>query len=178
MTTALRPFQGVYPQLGERVYVDPSAVLIGDVHIGADVSIWPMAVIRGDVNRIDIGEACNIQDAAILHTTHDGPFTPGGKSLSLGRGVTIGHQAVLHACRIDDYSLIGIGAIILDGVHIESHVMVGAGSLVPPGKQLISGHLYLGNPARCVRKLSTKETEHLNYSATHYVNLKNKYMVK
>jgi carbonic anhydrase/acetyltransferase-like protein (isoleucine patch superfamily) len=176
MFPAIRPFAMKYPTIGERVYVDPYATVIGDVTLGHDVSVWPMAVIRGDVNAIHIGEACNIQDAAILHVTHDGPFTPGGRPLYLGKGVTIGHQAVLHACHIEDYCLIGMGALLLDAVHIESHVMVAAGSVVPPGKRLLSGHLYLGNPARMVRALTSEELSNLSYSANHYVNLKNKYL--
>lgn len=177
MMPAIRAFKDKLPQLGKQVYIDSQAAVIGDVLLGDDVSIWPMAVVRGDVNQIEIGDGCNVQDAAILHVTHDGPFTPGGRKLILGKGVTVGHQAVLHACQIDDYCLIGVGAIILDAVHIEHHVMVAAGSVVPPGKRLQSGHLYMGNPARLSRPLTEKEVEHLNYSAEHYVRLKNKYLL-
>ena len=176
MNPAIRHFENNYPFLGERVYVDPKSTVIGDVTLGSDVSVWPMAVIRGDVNFINIGESCNIQDGAILHVTHQGPYTAGGQPLILNNGITIGHQAVLHGCHIEDYCLIGIGAIILDAVHIEHHVMVAAGSLVPPGKRLRSGHLYLGNPVREIRMLTEKELEHLEYSASHYVKLKNKYL--
>jgi len=136
-----------------------------------------LAVIRGDVNHIRIGNSCNIQDGAILHVTHDGPFSVGGQPLILGHGITVGHQAVLHACTIEDYCLIGMGAIILDKVHIEHHVVVAAGSIVTPGKKLESGHLYLGNPARCIRELTQEEIEQLEYSAQHYVRLKDKYNV-
>lgn len=174
--TAIRPFQNHYPVLGQGVYIDPAAVVIGQVRLGDDVSVWPMAVIRGDVNSISIGEACNIQDGAILHVSHDGPYTPGGSPLILGKGITVGHQAVLHACTIDDYALIGMGVIILDGAHIEHHVLVGAGSVVPPGKRLVSGYLYLGNPAKPIRALSSEELDSLNYSAQHYVRLKNNYL--
>lgn len=176
MNNAIRSFQGKSPSLGERVYIDPQSSVIGDVTLGDDVSIWPMTVIRGDVNFIKIGNACNIQDGSILHTTHDGPYTAGGIPLILGQGITVGHQVVLHACTIDDYCLIGMGSLILDGVHIEHHVMVGAGSVVTPGKILESGYLYLGNPARAVRKLSPIELEKLEYSAHHYVKLKDKYL--
>lgn len=172
----IRKYKGESPQQGKGVYIDPQAVVIGRVCLEDDVSVWPMAVIRGDVNRITIGEGSNIQDAAILHVTHDGPFTPGGYPLILGKGVTIGHQAVLHGCRIDDYSLIGMGVLVLDNAHIEHHVMVGAGSVVPPGKKLESGQLYLGNPVRAIRKLSPKELEQLEYSAAHYIRLKNNYL--
>lgn len=176
MHPGIRSFDSKSPTIGERVYIDPTAVVIGKVTLADDVSVWPMAIIRGDVNSIYIGEGCNIQDAAILHATHDGPFTPGGHSLFLGQGVTVGHQAVLHACHIEANSLIGIGALILDSVHIEHHVMVAAGSVVPPGKRLLSGYLYLGSPARPVRHLTENELSNLNYSAAHYIKLKNQYL--
>lgn len=178
MNQTLRSFQDKQPKLGERIYIDPSACVIGDVHLNDDVSIWPMAVVRGDVNTITIGKACNIQDGAIIHVTHEGPYTPGGQSLVLGEGITIGHRAVLHACHISDYCLIGIGATILDKVHIEDHVMIGAGSLVPPGKILRRGHLYLGHPVRKIRPLTKDELANLEYSAHHYVRLKNQYLLK
>lgn len=177
MSDSIRPFQNTTPKLGERVYIDPKSVIIGDVELGDDVSVWPMAVIRGDVHSIKIGNACSIQDGAILHVTHDGPYSPGGKPLILGQGITIGHQAVLHGCTIEDYCLIGMGSRILDGVHVEHHVMIAAGSIVSPGKRLESGYLYLGNPARAVRKLSAEEIEQLEYSAAHYVRLKDKYLL-
>lgn len=176
MNEPIRIFQNKKPILGQGVFIDPTAVIIGDVQIGDDTSIWPMAVVRGDVNFIKIGSSCSIQDGAVLHVTHDGPFTTGGKPLILGSGITIAHQAVLHGCTVDDYSLIGMGALILDGVHIKSRVMVAAGSVVSPGKVLEKEYLYLGNPARCVRKLTIKEIEQLEYSAAHYVRLKNKYL--
>lgn len=178
MTDSIRDFQGKLPALGKNVYIDPKSLVIGDVTLGDDVSVWPMAVIRGDVNYITVGNACSIQDGAVLHVTHDGPYTPGGKPLILGQGVTVGHQAVLHGCTIDDYCLIGMGAMILDAVHIKEKVMIAAGSVVPPGKILESGYLYLGNPARIVRTLTTQELEHLEYSAHHYVRLKNRYINK
>ncbi|HAU0064559.1 TPA: gamma carbonic anhydrase family protein [Legionella pneumophila] len=176
MNYSIRKFEDKYPELGERVYIDPQSTVIGNVTLGDDVSVWPMAVIRGDVNYIQIGHSCNIQDGAVLHVTHDGPYTPGGRPLILGQGITVGHKALLHACTIDDYCLIGMGSIILDSVHIQKHVMIAAGSIVPPGKILKSGHLYLGSPAQAVRKLTTKEIEQIEYSAGHYIRLKNKYL--
>lgn len=178
MTNDIRAFQNKSPNLGNRVYIDPQSAIIGDVTLGDDVSVWPMAVIRGDVNFIKIGNSCSIQDGAVLHVTHDGPYTPGGRPLILGQGITVGHKAVLHACTIDDYCLIGMGSLILDAVHVQHHVTVAAGSIVPPGKILESGYLYLGNPAKAIRKLSTQELEQLEYSAAHYVRLKNKYLIK
>ncbi|MBA2655538.1 MAG: gamma carbonic anhydrase family protein [Tatlockia sp.] len=176
MNKALRSFNNKYPSLAEGVYVDSTAVVIGEVELGSDVSVWPMAVIRGDVNYIRIGNSTNIQDGAILHVSHDGPFSPGGEALIIGNGVTIAHQAVLHGCRIDDFCLIGMNALVLDGVHIEHHVMVAAGSLVPPGKKLESGFLYLGNPAKKIRALTNQELARLVYSAAHYCRLKNTYL--
>ncbi len=176
MSASIRKFQDKQPVIGKGVYIDPMALVIGDVTLADNVSVWPMAVIRGDVNSITIGPTCNIQDAAILHVSHDGPLSPGGQPILLGSGVTVGHQAVLHGCRVDDYCLIGISAVILDAVHIEHHVMLGAGSLVPPGKVLKSGYLYLGSPARSVRRLTDEEMGNLEYSAEHYVRVKNKYL--
>lgn len=176
MTLSIRDFQGKSPVLGLKVYIDPQSTIIGDVTLGDDVSVWPMAVIRGDVNSIKIGNACSIQDGAVLHVTHDGPYTSGGKPLILGQGITVGHHAVLHGCTIDEYCLVGMGALILDGVHIQHHVVVAAGSVVSPGKILESGHLYLGNPARAVRKLTDRELAQLEYSAQHYVRLKDQYL--
>lgn len=172
----IRNHNGISPKIGAKTYIDPAATVIGDVRMGENVSIWPGAVVRGDVHYIKIGDNTNIQDGSILHVTHDGLYTPGGSPLIIGNGVTIGHQVVLHACTIDDYCLIGIGSIILDNVTIEKLVMIGAGSLVPPHKVLKSGYLYLGNPAKAVRKLTDEEKEKLIYSAKHYVKLKDKYL--
>lgn len=177
MKPSIRSFQNILPTLGKRTYIDPAAVVIGRVTLADDVSVWPMAVIRGDVHDIIIGAQSNIQDGSILHVTHDGPYgPPGGRPLVLGKGITVGHQAILHACTIEDYCLIGMGVRILDGVLVQDHVMIGAGSLVSPGKVLESGYLYLGNPARAVRKLTEQELEMLEYSAGHYVRLKDKYL--
>lgn len=172
----IRAFGDKRPSLGQSVYVDDSAVLIGSVHLGDHVSIWPAAVLRGDIERIEIGEATNIQDGSVLHVTHDGPYSPGGYALKIGRGVTVGHKAVLHGCTVGDYCLIGIGAMVLDGAVIEDEVMLGAGALVAPGKRLESGYLYVGTPARQVRPLKDAEKQFLRYSAQHYVHLKDEYL--
>lgn len=172
----IKTFSRVKPRLGSGVFIDDSALVIGAVTLGKDVSVWPMCVVRGDVNAIEIGDSTNIQDASVLHVTHDGPYTPGGIPLRIGQGNTIGHKAMLHACTIEDYCLIGMGAIVLDGAHIESQVMLGAGSLVPPGKRLESGMLYVGAPVKPVRRLSDEERDKLYYSAEHYVRLKNRYL--
>jgi len=172
----LRAYRDSLPRLGANVYVDPAAVLIGDVELGDDVSLWPCVVARGDVNYIRIGARSNIQDGAVLHVTHDGPYTPGGFPLVIGADVTVGHAAVLHACIIEDACLIGMHATVLDGACVRRHAMVGAGAVVTSGRVVGEGELWLGNPARCVRKLSAREIEALHYSAQHYVRLKNEYL--
>jgi len=172
----IRPYRGQLPRLGENVYIDPAAVVIGDVELGDDASLWPCVVARGDVNRIRIGARANIQDGAVLHVTHDGPYSPGGFPLLIGADVTVGHGAILHACTIEDACLIGMHATVLDGARVSKHAMIGAGALVSPGKIVGEGELWLGNPARCVRKLTASQIEQLYYSAKHYVRLKNEYL--
>ena len=174
---SIRPFQGILPTLGLRVLVDDAATVIGDVVLGDDVSIWPGTVVRGDVNHIRIGARTNVQDGSILHVSHDGPYgQPGGFALLIGEDVTIGHGAIVHACVIEDACLIGMGSIILDGAVVRRNGFVGAGAVVPPGKTVGSGELWLGNPARCVRRLEPREIEQLYYSAQHYVRLKDQYL--
>ncbi len=173
----LRPYLDQFPRLGERVYVDPAASVIGDVELADDVSVWPGCVVRGDVNFIRIGARTNIQDGTVIHVSHDGPHARlGGFATVIGEDVTIGHKAIVHACRIGDAALIGMGAIVLDGAVVESHGFVGAGAVVPPGKTVGRGELWLGNPARKVRVLSEADIEGLYYSAQHYVRLKNRYL--
>lgn len=172
----IRPFNGISPRIGLNVYVDPAAVVIGDVELEDDASIWPCAVARGDVHRIRIGARTNIQDGAVLHVTHDGQYTPGGFPLLIGADVTVGHGAILHACTVQEAVLIGMNATVLDGVLIKKHSMIGAGAVVSPGKVVGEGELWLGNPARCVRKLRDDEIEKLYYSARHYIKIKNAYL--
>lgn len=172
----LRAYRSAVPKLGARVYVDPAATVIGDVELGDDVSIWPGAVLRGDVERIRVGARSNVQDGAVLHVTHDGPYTPGGSPCLVGADVTIGHGAVIHACTVGDCCLIGMHATVLDGAVVRRQAFVGAGALVAPGKIVGEGELWIGNPARCVRRLSDTEIEALRYSAHHYVELKGDYL--
>ena len=173
----IRPYLDHLPTLGQRAYVDPAAVVIGDVVLGDDASIWPGCVVRGDVNFIRIGARTNIQDGSVIHVSHDGPHAKlGGFATVIGADVTIGHKAIIHACRIGDAALIGMGAIVLDGAVVEPRGFVGAGALVAPGKVVGEGELWLGNPARRVRVLSDAEIEGLYYSAQHYVRLKDRYL--
>ena len=171
----IRSFKGVVPVIGEQSYIDEAACIIGDVKIGCNCSIWPMVVIRGDVNFIRIAERTNIQDGSVLHVTHVGPLSPQGGALNIGSDVTIGHGVVLHACTIENACLIGMGSVVLDGAVIKKGTMLGAGSVVSPGKVLEGGYLYVGTPARKARELNQKEKDFLLYSAEHYVKLKNEY---
>ncbi|ANE57663.1 MULTISPECIES: gamma carbonic anhydrase family protein [Methylomonas] len=173
---AIRAYKGKSPRIGARVFIDDAAIVIGDVELGDDVSVWPTSVVRGDVERIEIGSGSNVQDGAVLHVSHAGDFSPNGHPLTIGRGVTIGHRAVVHACTIGDYCLIGIGAIVMDDAELGDYVMLGAGALVTPGKKLESGFLYVGAPAKQIRALTDAEKEFLEYSAKHYVRLKDDYL--
>ncbi len=172
---SIRSFEGKIPQFPSTVYIDEQAMVAGDVEIGDHSSVWPMSVVRGDVNYIRIGERTNIQDGSVLHVTHDSEYAEGGMPLIIGSDVTVGHKVVLHACTIEDSCLIGMGAIVLDGAVVESGAMVGAGSLVTPGKILQGGYLYVGSPARQARLQTEKERAFLDYSAMHYMRLKDRY---
>ena len=172
---SLRAFGPDYPQLGARVFVDPTALVSGRVTLEDDVSVWPMCVLRGDVNTIDVGARTNVQDGSVLHVTHEREGAGGGHPLVVGADVTIGHRVILHGCTVGARCLIGMGAIVMDGVLIEDEVLLAAGSVVPPGKRLQARSLYLGNPARRVRALSAAEIESLAYSAAHYVKLKDQH---
>lgn len=178
MHPTLRPYQKTYPTIGNSVYIDPFSTVIGDVRLSDDVSIWPMCVLRGDVNYISIGARTNIQDGSVLHVARKGEATVDGYSLDIGEDVTVGHKAMLHACQIGDRVLIGMGAIVLDNVHIEDDVILAAGALVPPNKVLASGFLYVGSPAKAARPLTETEFAFLKRSASHYVKLKNEYIAE
>ncbi|MFV0278492.1 MAG: gamma carbonic anhydrase family protein [Parahaliea sp.] len=176
--TSLRSFRGIKPTLGERVFIDPSAVVLGEVSLGDDVSVWPQAVVRGDMHRIQVGARTSIQDGSVLHITHAGPYNPEGWPLEIGEDVTIGHQAILHGCRIGSRVLVGMGAIIMDGAVVEDEVVIAAGALVSPRKHLRSGYLYTGRPAREGRKLSATELDYFRYSANNYVQLKEQHLAE
>lgn len=175
-TSSIEKFQTYVPVVGKNVFLHASAVIIGQVTLGDECSIWPQAVIRGDVNSIRIGRGTNIQDLSMLHVSHKSIADPEGAPLIIGNNVTIGHSVILHGCTIEDECLIGMGSIIMDRVIVQKHVMVAAGSLVPEGKVLESGYLYIGSPARRVRPLTPKEISHFMYSANHYIKLKNQYL--
>jgi carbonic anhydrase/acetyltransferase-like protein (isoleucine patch superfamily) len=172
---AIRTYRGVSPTLGPGAWVDPAALVIGDVVLGADVSIWPLVLARGDVNRIRIGDRSNVQDGSIIHVSRPYPGNDAGWGTILGEDVVIGHGVALHGCTIGDRVLVGIGAIVLDGVEVASDVIIGAGSVVTPGKQLESGYLYFGHPARRARELRPDEIARIPKMARDYVLLKNEY---
>jgi carbonic anhydrase/acetyltransferase-like protein (isoleucine patch superfamily) len=160
----IRKFEEYTPEIADSAFIDESAVVTGDVVIGADSSVWPLCSIRGDIHSIRVGVRTNIQDGCILHVTHGSEFAPGGNKLTVGDNVTVGHNVVLHGCNVEDGCIVGMGG-----------AMVGAGSLVPPGKLLEGGYLWLGSPVKRVRALTEKEAAFLDYSASHYVELKNRH---
>lgn len=176
MSAVLRPYRNLSPQVSERVMVDATSVVIGDVRIADDVGIWPLVVIRGDVNYVEIGARSNIQDGSVLHVTHKSSYNPEGNPLIIGEDVTVGHKVMLHGCTIGNRVLVGMGSILLDGVVIEDDVMIGAGSLVPQNKRLESGYLYLGSPVKQIRPLKEEEITGLKYSANNYVKWKDEYL--
>ena len=175
MSRSIREFNGKKPQIDPTVYVDEAAVVIGDVIIGEDSSVWPCVSVRGDLLRITIGKCTNIQDCSTLHTSEYPKDSGKGFDLVIGNNVTIGHGVVLHGCHIGDNSLIGMGSIVLDGVVVQENVFIGAASFVPPGKVLESGYMYLGSPVKKIRPISEKEKQDMQGNTTHYVTTKNRY---
>jgi carbonic anhydrase/acetyltransferase-like protein (isoleucine patch superfamily) len=171
----IRKFKEFIPSLGNQVFVDEQATVIGDVSLADDVSIWPQSVVRGDINPISIGSRTNIQDGSVVHVTHKSEYSP-GHECRIGADVTVGHGCIIHACTIEDMVLIGMGSVLLDGSTIQSNIIIGAKSLVPSGKVLESGYLYIGSPCKKIRPLKNSELKFLKYSAEHYVNTKNEFL--
>ena len=174
----IRTFQGLTPRLGERNYIDPDCVVLGDVELGDDCSVWPMTVIRGDMHRITIGARTSVQDGSVLHITHASDFNPDGFPLTIGDDVTIGHKAILHGCTLGSRILVGMGAIVMDGAVVEDEVIIAAGAVVTPGKRLESGYVYAGNPAKALRPLKEKERAFFPYTAGNYVKLKDQFLME
>ena len=172
---AVQTYLNHIPSIADSAWIHHSANVIGDVTLRDRCSIWCGVVIRGDVNHIEIGANTNIQDNSVLHVSHKTARDPEGSPLFIGSHVTVGHGVILHGCRIGDECLIGMGSLIMDKVTIEPQVLVGAGSLVPEGKTLLSGHLYLGRPAKLIRPLTREEIAYFRYSAEHYVALARHY---
>jgi carbonic anhydrase/acetyltransferase-like protein (isoleucine patch superfamily) len=174
--TNIRSHKGYNPTFGARTWIDPASVVIGDVEMGDDCSVWPMTVIRGDMHRIRIGQRCSLQDGTVIHITHASDFNPGGWPTTLGDDVTVGHKALIHGATIGNRVLVGMGSIIMDGAVVEDDVIIAAGCLVPPGKTLESGHLYVGSPCKQARALTDKEKTFFKYTAANYVKLKDEYL--
>lgn len=168
----IRTFEHHTPTIASSAFVDDTALVIGDVHIGVDSSIWPFTVIRGDVNQIRIGARTNIQDHSTIHVTHKSHYHPEGAACRVGDDVTVGHQVILHACHISNRCLIGMGSIIMDNAQIGEYTFIGAGSLITENTILEGGYLWIGRPARRVRALRDEEKEYILYSAQNYVRLK------
>lgn len=171
----IRSFGEHWPRIAESAYIDETAVVIGEVTLAEDVSVWPTTVIRGDVHRIAIGARSNVQDGTVIHVAHDGPYSPGGFPAIVGEDVTIGHRAIVHACTVGSRVLVGMGSTLMDGAVVEDDCIIGANALVPPGRRLEAGYLYLGSPVKAARALTDDEREQLVYSARHYVRLKERH---
>lgn len=175
---SIRSYKGVKPSLAPGVYIDESAILTGDIVLGADVSIWPLVAARGDVNKIRIGARTNVQDGTVLHVSRPSTKQPEGSPLLIGEDVTVGHKCMLHGCTLGNRILVGMGAIVMDDAIVEDDVIIGAGSLVPPGKRLVSGYLYVGSPVKQARPLNEHERAFLTLSAANYVVLKDEYLAE
>ena len=174
----IRSYKGIYPKLEKSVYADESAVLVGDITIGEDSSVWPLVAARGDVNYIQIGERTNIQDGSVLHLTRKSANNPDGYPLIIGDDVTVGHKVMLHGCKLGNRILVGMGAIVMDNAIVEDDVIIGGGALVPPNKKLESGYLYVGSPVKQARPLTDSELAFLKISALNYVELKDDYLAE
>lgn len=172
----VRSFENFQPRIGAGVFIDKTAVVIGQVSIGDNSSIWPLSVIRGDMHSISIGARTSIQDGSILHITHAGPFNEAGFPLIIGNDCTIAHSVTLHGCTIGNRVLVGMGSIVMDGAIVEDEVVIGANTLVPPGKTLPSGFLYTGSPAKQIRPLSDSEKAYFSYSSSNYCKLKDRFL--
>ncbi|ATP48810.1 gamma carbonic anhydrase family protein [Pseudomonas kermanshahensis] len=149
-------------------WIAPNATVIGNVRLQARASVWFGAVLRGDNELIDIGEDSNVQDGTVMHTDMGSPLT-------LGKGVTVGHNAMLHGCTVGDYSLIGINAVILNGARIGKHCIIGANALIPEGKEIPDGSLVMGSPGKVVRELSEQQMRLIEAGAAHYVHNAQRY---
>lgn len=173
----IRPYKNILPQINPSAYIDESAVIIGDVQIGEESSVWCTCVLRGDVNSIKIGKRSNIQDGSIIHVTHKNPERhPEGYAVKIGDDVTVAHNVTLHGCTLENESFIGMSSTVMDGATVQSGCMIGAGTLVPPGKVCESGWLYLGSPAKKARELSDEEKNMFKRLAQNYVSYSRDYI--
>ena len=162
----IKEYKGIEPKIDETAFIAESADIIGKVTIEKNANIWYGTVLRGDDNHITVGENSNIQDGSVVHISEKFPTI-------IGKNVTVGHKSIIHGCEIGDNTLIGMGSIVLDGAKVGAFTLLGAGSLVPPGKEIPSGVLAMGSPAKVIRELSEEEKENLTKSAIKYVKLAN-----
>ena len=165
MSPIILPYKGIYPTIDPSAFIAPGAVVVGDVTIGAQSSVWFGCVLRGDVNVIRVGARTNIQDGTIVHVTH------GGQGTHIGDDVTIGHMALLHDCTLENHSFIGMKAMVIDRARVESLAMVGAGALITQNKVVPSKQLWVGNPAKFWRDLKEEEIAEIKHRAVHYENI-------
>ena len=167
----LIPFGGHTPRVDPTAFVAPGAVLIGDVEVGPEASIWYNCVLRGDVNRIRIGARTNIQDGSVLHVDSPRPGHEAGEPTLIGEEVLIGHLAMVHGCLLHERSFVGLGSIVMDGCEIGSDAMLAAGAMLTPGKRIPAGQLWAGRPAKFVRELGPEEFAGMRAGVAHYVEL-------
>ena len=164
-------FGGKTPRVDPTAFVAPGAVLIGDVEVGPEASIWYNCVLRADVNRIRIGARTNIQDGSVIHVDSPRPGNDAGFATIIGEDVLIGHMAMVHGCILHDRAFVGLGSIVMDGCEIEGGGMLAAGALLPPGRKILAGQLWAGRPARHVRDLSAEELAGQQAGVSHYIAL-------
>ncbi len=164
------PYRGVMPTIDPTAFIADNAVIIGDVHIGAESNIWFGCILRGDVHEIRIGRRTNIQDGSVIHTTRNVSGT------YIGDEVTVGHMSLLHACTVETNAFVGMGAIVLDEAVVEGGAMVAAGALVSPKKRVPKGQLWAGRPAKFMRELTKEDLDFFPVSADNYVRLSREYM--
>ena len=162
---------GKTPRFDPTAFVAPGAVLIGDVELGPEASVWYNCVVRGDVNRVRIGARSNVQDGTVIHCDSPRPGTPEGYPTIIGADVLIGHMAMVHGCILHDRAFVGLGAIVMDGCEIESDAMLAAGAMLTPGKRIPGGQLWAGRPAKYVRDLSDADLQGMRAGVAHYVEL-------
>lgn len=176
MVATIIPYRGVYPTIHASVFIAETAVIIGDVTIGADSNIWYGCVLRGDVSPIEIGESTNIQDGTVIHTASgSNPMSSRGIPVIVGDRVTVGHLALLHACTVENDSLVGMKACAMDGSCVSSNSILAAGSILTPGKSTDSGQVWSGIPATKKRELNGSEIQLIAWTWKHYTQLANEY---
>ena len=177
--TNILTYNNITPKIDKSAFIAKNAIISGDTVIGKNVGIWYGCVIRGDVAKIRIGDDTNIQDNSVIHVTRanhaQNKTGDEGGPTNIGKGVTIGHNAIIHACTIKDYAFIGMGCIVMDLATVQEYAMLAAGAILTPGKIVKTGQIWAGNPARYLRDLTTKEKDYIKTSAQNYIDLGQEY---